>query len=192
MSAAAGVWAAKPLQKLYNLKDYTMGLLDSVLGAIKGGQQQPETQAAPGGGGMGGLGGLGALGGLGGLIGMVASNPQILQAITGMLGNDGAQGGLGGLMAKFQNAGLGDVANSWVGNGQNEPISGDQLTNVLGEDAMAGFAEKAGMSQGDAAGQLSNILPGLIDKLTPNGNAPAGGLGNSGDLMGMLGGLLKR
>ena len=169
-----------------------MGLLDSVLGAIKNGQQQPDTQAAPGGSGVGGLGGLGALGGLGGLIGMVASNPQILQAITGMLGNDGAQGGLGGLMAKFQNAGLGDVAKSWVGNGQNEPISGDQLTNVLGEDEMAGFAEQAGMSQGDAASQLSNILPGLIDKLTPNGNAPAGGLGNSGDLMGMLGSLLKR
>ena len=167
-----------------------MGLLDTVLGAVMNGQQQqPETQAAPGGGGMGGLG---AIGGLGGLIGMVASNPQLLQAITGMLGNDGAQGGLGGLMAKFQNAGMGDVASSWVGNGQNEPISGDQLTHVLGEDTMAGFAEKAGMSQGDAAGQLSNILPGLIDKLTPNGNAPAGGLGDSGDLMGMLGGLLKR
>ena len=169
-----------------------MGLLDSVLGAIKNSQQQPETQAAPGGGGMGGLGGLGALGGLGGLISMVASNPQLLQAITGMLGNDGAQGGLGGLMAKFQNAGLGDMVNSWVSNGQNEPISGDQLTSVLGDDAMAGFAEKAGMSQSDAASQLSNILPGLIDKLTPNGNAPAGGLGNSGDLIGMLGGLFKR
>ena len=170
-----------------------MGLLDSVLGAIRNGQQQhPDTQAAPGGGGVGGLGGLAALGGLGGLIGMVASNPQLLQAITGMLGNDGAQGGLGGLMAKFQNAGMGAVADSWVSNGPNEPISGDQLTSVVGEDTMAGFAEKLGMSQGDVAGQLSNILPGLIDKLTPNGNAPAGGLGNSGDLMGMLGGLLRR
>lgn len=169
-----------------------MGLLDSILGAVRNSQQQPETQAAPGGGGIGGLGGLGALGGLGGLIGMVTSNPQLMQAITGMLGNDGSQGGLGGLMDKFKQAGLGDVAGSWVGNGPNEPISGDQLTNVLGEDTMAGFAEKLGMSQGDAAGQLSNILPGLIDKLTPQGQAPAGGLGNSGDLMGMLGGLLKR
>lgn len=170
-----------------------MGLLDSVLGAVMNGQQQqPDTQAAPGGGGLGGLGGLGALGGLGGLISMVASNPQLLQAITGMLGNDGTQGGLGGLMAKFQNAGMGDVADSWVSNGQNKPISGDQLTNVLGDDAMGGFAEKAGMSQSDAADRLSNILPGLIDKLTPNGNAPAGGLGNSGDLMDMLGGLFKR
>lgn len=167
-----------------------MGLLDSVLGAVMNGQQQqPETQAAPGGGGVGGLGGLGALGGL---IGMVTSNPQLMQAITGMLGNDGAQGGLGGLMDKFKQAGLGDVAGSWVGNGPNEPISGDQLTNVLGGDTMAGLAEKMGMSQGDAAGQLSNILPGLIDKLTPQGQAPAGGLGNAGDLMGMLGGLLRR
>ncbi|OYZ81836.1 MAG: hypothetical protein B7X59_13055 [Polaromonas sp. 39-63-203] len=123
---------------------------------------------------------------------MVTSNPQLMQAITGMLGNDGAQGGLGGLMDKFKQAGLGDVAGSWVGNGPNEPISGDQLTNVLGDDTMAGLAEKMGMSQGDAAGQLSNILPGLIDKLTPQGQAPAGGLGNAGDLMGMLGGLLRR
>ena len=170
-----------------------MGLLDSVLSAVRNGQQQqPETQAAPGGGGMGGLGGLGALGGLGGLIGLVTSNPQLMQAITGMLGNDGAQGGLGGLMDKFKQAGLGEVAGSWVGNGPNEPISGDQLTNALGDDTMAGLAEKMGMSQGDAAGQLSNILPGLIDKLTPQGQTPAGGLGNSGDLMGMLGGLLRR
>ncbi len=168
-----------------------MGLLDTVLGAAMKGQPN-DTNAAPGGGGMGGLGGLGALGGLGGLIGMVASNPQMLQAITGMLGNDGSQGGLGGLMAKFQQAGMGDVANSWVGNGENQPISGDQLTNVLGADTIGGFAEKMGMSQGDAAGQLSNILPGLIDKLTPQGQAPAGGLGNSGDLMGMLGGLLQK
>lgn len=161
-----------------------MGLLDSVLGAVMSGQQQhPDTQAAPGGSGLGGLGGL---------IGLVASNPQLLQAITGLLGNDGAQGGLGGLMAKFQNAGLGDVANSWVSNGPNEPISGDQLTDVLGKDAVAGWADKLGMNPSDAAGQLSDILPGLIDRLTPNGQAPAGGLGNSGDLMGLLGGLLRR
>ncbi|MBC7610840.1 MAG: hypothetical protein H7228_14920, partial [Polaromonas sp.] len=49
-----------------------------------------------------------------------------------------------------------------------------------------------GISPDAAAGQLSNILPGLIDHLTPHGQAPAGGLGNSGDLMGMLGGLLNR
>ena len=157
-----------------------MGLLDSVLGAVMGGQQQAGAAAG------------GAGGGLGGLISMVASNPQMLQVLTGMLSNDGGQGGLGGIMAKFQQAGLGDAVGSWVGHGENQSVSGDQLTNVLGSDTMAGLAEKLGLSQGDAAGQLSNILPGLIDKLTPNGQAPAGGLGSAGDLMGMLGGLLQK
>ena len=157
-----------------------MGLLDSVLGAVMGGQQQPQSSAAAGGGGLGSI------------IGMVAANPQILSAITGMLSNDGSQGGLGGLMAKFQQAGMGDVLNSWVGKGENQPISGDQLTNVLGSDAISGMAAKMGMDSGDLAGQLSQMLPGLVDHLTPHGQAPAGGLGNAGDLMGMLGGLLKK
>ena len=162
-----------------------MGLLDSVLGAVMGGQQQQSGTATGG-------AGFGAGGGLGSLIGLVASNPQILQAIIGMLSNDGGQGGLGGLMAKFQQAGLGGAMNSWVGPGENQAVSGDQVTSALGEDTISDLAQKMGMSQSDAAGQLSSILPGLIDKLTPNGQAPAGGLGNSGDLMGMLGGLLQK
>lgn len=159
-----------------------MGLFDSVLGAVMGGQQ---AQAGSG-------GGLGGLGNIGGLLNIVTSNPQLLQAVAGMLSNDGAQGGLGGLVAKFQQAGLGDVVSSWIGTGQNQSVSGDQLTSVLGEDTMAGLAQKLGISPDAAAGQLSNILPGLIDHLTPHGQAPEGGLGNSGDLMGMLGGLLSK
>ena len=159
-----------------------MGLLDSVLGSVLGGQQ---AQAGSG-------GGMGGLGGIGGLLGMVASNPQLLQAITGMLGNDGEHGGLGGLISKFQQAGLGDVVGSWISNGQNQPVSGDQVTSALGSDAISGLAEKLGISPDAAASQLSNILPGLIDHLTPQGQAPGGGLGNAGDLMGMLGGLLQK
>ncbi len=157
-----------------------MGLLDSVIGAagamMGGKQQQPQQQ-----GGLAGmLGGLGGAGGLGAL----------LPVVVGMLANDGKLGGLGGLMEKFNNAGMGDAAKSWVGTGENAPISGDQIGQVLGGDMMGELASKLGMSQGDAAGSLAQMLPGLIDKLTPNGQAPAGGLGNSGDLMGMLGGLL--
>lgn len=159
-----------------------MSLFDSVLGAVMGGQQ---AQAGSG-------GGLGGLGNIGGLLNIVTSNPQLLQAVAGMLSNDGAQGGLGGLVAKFQQAGLGDVVSSWIGSGQNQSVSGEQLTSVLGEDMMSGLAEKLGISPDAAAGQLSNILPGLIDHLTPHGQAPEGGLGNSGDLMGMLGGLLSK
>ena len=159
-----------------------MGLLDQVIGAagaMMGGQQQQQPQQ----GGLGGLlGGLGGAGGLAALIPVVAS----------MLGNDSQHGGLGGLLEKFNQAGLGDAAKSWVGTGENAPISGDQLSNVLGGDMMGELAAKLGMSQGNAAGSLAQMLPGLIDKLTPQGQAPAGGLGNSGDLMGMLGGLLNK
>ena len=78
-----------------------MGLLDSVLGAVlNNGQQQQQPQ-----------------GGLGGIIGMLASNPQLIQVVTGMLGNNSEVGGLGGLAAKFQQAGLGDVLGSWIGSG---------------------------------------------------------------------------
>ncbi len=159
-----------------------MGLLDSVLGAISGGQQAQAGSGA----------GLGGLGNIGGLINLVSSNPQLLQAITGLLSNDGGIGGIGGLVAKFQQAGLGDVVGSWIGTGHNENISGEQLSGALGEDTMAALARKLGVSPEAAASQISNILPGLIDHLTPQGQTPAGGLGNSSDLLGMLGGLMQK
>lgn len=164
-----------------------MGLLDSVLGAVLNNGQQPSQQ-----GGAGGLGGLGAAGGLGGLLSVLASNPQLVQVVTGMLSNGSAQGGLGGLMDKFQQAGMGDVIGSWIGGGHNQPISGDQLGQVLGSDALSDIAAKLGVQPGEAASQLSHVLPGLVDKLTPQGEAPAEGLGHEGDLFGMLGGLLQQ
>jgi uncharacterized protein YidB (DUF937 family) len=149
---------------------HIMGLLDSVLGAagaMLGGQQQQQG---------GGLGNLGAL----------------IPVVAGMLANDGQHGGLGGLLEKFNQAGLGDAARSWVGTGQNAPISGDQLGQVLGNDTIADIASKLGIGQGDAAGGLAQMLPQIIDQLTPHGQTPAGGVGNMGDLVGMLGGLLQK
>lgn len=160
-----------------------MGLLDSVLGAVMNQQGDQSAGSSSAAGGMGGLGGL---------IGLVASNPQLLQIIIGMLSNGGAEGGLGGLMGKFQQAGLGDAMNSWIGSGPNQPVSPDEMTSALGEDTVGNIASQLGVSQGEAAGQLSQLLPDIINQLTPHGQAPAGGLGNSGDLMGMLGGLLQR
>ena len=157
-----------------------MGLLDSVLGAVlnNGGQQQQQPQ--------------GGAGDLGGIIGMLASNPQLIQVVVGMLGNNSNQGGLGGLAEKFQQAGMGDVLGSWIGTGQNQPISGDQLSNVLGSDALAGIAAQLGLQPQEAAGQLAQVLPGVVDQLTPQGQAPQEGLGDSNDLFGMLGGLLQK
>jgi uncharacterized protein YidB (DUF937 family) len=67
------------------------------------------------------------------------------------------------------------VIGSWIGSGQNQAISGEQLSNVLGNDSLSGLANSMGVNSADLAGQLSNILPGLVDKLTPAGQAPAGG-----------------
>ena len=156
-----------------------MGLLDSVLGAVMHPQGGQST------------GGAGSAGGLGGLIGLVASNPQLLQVITGMLSNSGAEGGLGGLVGKFQQAGLGDAMASWIGGGPNQHVSPDQMSDALGEGTVSQIAAQLGLSPGEAAGQLSQLLPEVINHLTPAGQAPEGGLGNSGDLMGMLGGLLQ-
>lgn len=150
-----------------------MGLLDSVLGAV--------TQSAQGGGG-----------GLGDLIGQLSSNPQLLQAATSLLSDEGGIGGLQGLIEKFQQAGLGNAVASWISTGQNQAISGDQITQVLGNDTLSDLARQLGVNPSDVAGQLSNILPGLVDRLTPGGQAPAGGLGNASDLMGTLGSLLGR
>lgn len=147
-----------------------MGLLDSVMGAVGGQAQGGE--------------------GLQGLLGMLGNQPQLMQIASSLLADDGGHGGLPGLIAKLQQGGLGDAVASWVGTGANQAISGEQLSSALGSDAVAGLASKFGLDSGELAGQLSSMLPGLVDKLTPNGQAPAG-LGNGGDLMGMLGGLLK-
>ena len=167
-----------------------MGLLDSVFGALG----RPQGGASSGG------------------------QADLISAIVGMLGQGSGQagglgglGGLAGLVAKMEQSGLGDVAKSWVGTGQNEPISPDALGAVLGNDTVAGMAGQLGLNAGDLLGQLSQMLPQVVDKLTPQGQVPhgdiggilgallggaggaqRGGLGNLGDLAGMLGGLLNK
>jgi len=139
-----------------------MGLLDSVLGGVLG---------SMGGGQQGAAGG---------------GNAALINAVVAMLANGSAQGGLGGLLEKFQQSGLGDVAASWVGTGQNQPVSPDQISNVLGGDTIGALAQQLGMGHGDLAGQLSQILPQVVDHLTPGGQAPQGGLGGIGDILGQL------
>jgi uncharacterized protein YidB (DUF937 family) len=164
-----------------------MGLLDSVIGAALGGNQQQNNP-------LGGL--LGSLLGGGqqqaGSSGMAAMLPALIPVVAGMLGNNGSQGGLGGLMEKFQQAGLGDQMSSWVGSGENMPINADQLSQVLGSGGIGDIAAKLGVSEGEAGGLLSQALPHIINHMTPNGQAPEGGLGSVGDIAGMLGGLLKK
>jgi uncharacterized protein YidB (DUF937 family) len=161
----------------------SMGLLDIVGGVLSG-------QAGAGqGGSQGGAGGLGDLLGqlgAGGQGGGPGGQAGLLRMVLGMLANDGQGGGLAGLMQKFQAAGLGEQMNSWVGTGQNLPVSAEQLGSVFGPDQMGQMAERMGLSTGDLGTQLSQMLPQAVDQFTPGGQAPAGGLGDLGDLLGQL------
>lgn len=160
-----------------------MGLLESLINAA--GSSQPQSNTTNG-----------MPGGL---------DPQMLIALVGSL--VASSGGLQGLLAKLQSGGLGDAVQSWIGTGANQPVSGDQLGSALGPDLMGVIAAQLGGNPQQASGTLAELLPGLIDQLTPKGQLPAdndlgglGGLGgllggnggNAGDLMGMLGGLLQQ
>lgn len=154
-----------------------MGLLDVVAGALGG---------ASGEGGSGGLGGLGALGELlGGGQGQ-GGQADLLKLVLGLLAGNGQGGGLAGLVQSFQQAGLGDQISSWIGSGQNLPVSGEQLGQVFGSEQMSQMAERMGLSTGDLGAQLSQLLPQAVDKLTPGGQMPDGGLGGLGELLGRL------
>lgn len=84
-------------------------------------------------------------------------------------------GGLAGLVQQFEQQGLGQVMSSWIGTGQNLPVTADQLKQVFGSGGLAAIAQEAGLSPDQALGSLTQILPQLIDGLTPNGQAPQGG-----------------
>jgi uncharacterized protein YidB (DUF937 family) len=112
---------------------------------------------------------------LDGLLGGGGSAESPLSALNGLIG--GRDGGLGGLVEAFEKAGLGQVAQSWVSTGANLPISADQIQAVLGSGPVAQFAEKLGVDPKLAAGQLAELLPQVVDHLTPNGKVPSGALG---------------
>ncbi|NJD88846.1 MAG: DUF937 domain-containing protein [Betaproteobacteria bacterium] len=114
-----------------------------------------------------------------------SANP-LLDSVLSMV-NDPAHGGLEGLVRSFQDRGLGGIVDSWVSTGRNLPISADQVAQGLGSGQLASLASKLGMSQGDVSSQLAQLLPDVVDKLTPNGQVP-----DSGSLVDLLGSLTKR
>lgn len=107
-------------------------------------------------------------------------NNQLMDVVTQMLSNNGQQGGLAGLAKTFQDKGMGDQIASWIGNGQNLPISVDQIKNVLGSGQLGQIASQLGMDEQQAAGGLADLLPQVVDKLTPGGQVPQGDLMEQG------------
>ena len=148
-----------------------MSLLDSVIGALANAQpgaQPPApgaTQGAPG---------------------SVLLSTVIAMLANGQHAQGAGVGGLGDLIGRFTQGGMGDVIGSWIGHGQNAPISGDQLSNVLGSDAIADIASQLGLSHRETADQLSQMLPQVVDRLTPDGQAPDEGLGGIGAILAQL------
>ena len=104
----------------------------------------------------------------------------LLQQLISMLSKPGA---MEHLLGAFNSAGLGSTLQSWIGTGQNLPISADQVRAVLGNGAVSQLAQGAGVAEPDAANALTSLLPQVIDKLTPEGAVPSqlnlGGLASS-------------
>jgi uncharacterized protein YidB (DUF937 family) len=126
---------------------------------------------------------MNALGGQGGIAGDI-------EAIAGHFGGAGVQT----IVAQFEQGGLGTVVQSWISNGANLPVSQDQIQAVLGSDAVTKMSAALGIDPS----QLSNALPEVISHLTPNGQLPAGGIGDelgqalsSGSLGNLLSGFMK-
>jgi uncharacterized protein YidB (DUF937 family) len=90
------------------------------------------------------------------------------------------QGGLSGLVSQLSQGGLGDAVKSWVGTGANQPVSGEAITQALGSDKIQELAAKAGLSTDALSSGLAQMLPGVVDKLTPNGEVPSGDLMEQG------------
>jgi uncharacterized protein YidB (DUF937 family) len=157
-----------------------MGLLDQlagqVLGSLAGGDGQQQ------GGGTG--------------------QTLLLQLAMSLLQGQGgvaAQGGqldlggiLGGLVARFSEAGLAEQASSWVGTGQNLPDSAEQIGQVFGNSALGDMAAQLGMPSEQVAGHLANLLPQVIDGLTPGGQLPAAGGADLGDALAGLAAMFGR
>jgi uncharacterized protein YidB (DUF937 family) len=140
-------------------EDTTMGVLDQLGGALGGALGQGKNAGV---------------------------SAVLLQQLIAMLSKPGA---LANLTSAFQGAGLGNVLQSWVGTGQNLPISADQVTKVLGSGTIADLAKKAGIGESETSSALAGLLPQVIDKVTPGGNVPAqndlgGALASLGKLLG--------
>ena len=95
-------------------------------------------------------------------------------------------GGIGGVLDKFKAGGLGDAAASWVGKGENIPVSADQISSVLGSDAIAEMAAKFGLTPEVLSAQIAQHLPTVVDKMTPNGAVEADSSSLLSTVLGML------
>jgi uncharacterized protein YidB (DUF937 family) len=106
----------------------------------------------------------------------LANNTQMRQLVMSLINQRGGQAGTGqnmaGLIQNLDRAGLHDQVTSWIGTGDNTPISSKQLTQAIGSDHLHEAAEAAGMSDKQAADSLAKVLPQVVDQASPSGQVP--------------------
>ena len=100
-------------------------------------------------------------------------------------------GGIQGLVQKFSQNGMGEVVQSWVSTGQNMPINASQIAQVFGNDQISQIAKSLNLDSSAITGQLAQMLPNVVDKLTPDGQAPAGGV-DMNQIMSLAKGFLSK
>jgi uncharacterized protein YidB (DUF937 family) len=147
------------------------GGLDDLLGGLLGGS---------GGGGAGGLqdilGGMLGGGSAGGGTGTKAGGMNmaaIAAALAPLVMKLLKGGGVQKLMQNAQASGLSSEADSWVGTGANQQVSADQMRSVVGQDVVQQVAQEAGISEDEAAGVLAQVVPQVVNGLSPNGQLPS-------------------
>lgn len=127
-------------------------------------------------------------GNFGSLMDMANSNPDVMKAAASMLNpEDGSVGGNFGLreiVDQLSSGGLAEQVSSWLSTGANKSVGADQISAVLNSDTLRQFASMAGIDLGKAGAALAEVLPGLIDQLSPEGKAASGDTLNS--LLGAL------
>jgi uncharacterized protein YidB (DUF937 family) len=101
-----------------------------------------------------------------------SGNPLVQMAMQMLTEQSGGQSGIADLVNKFQQGGLGHLADSWVGTGENLPVSPTQIADVIGHTKLGELANQFGISTNDVANGLSQVLPDLINHVTPDGKLP--------------------
>ena len=165
-----------------------MGLLDDLLGQLTAGPAttSPTAPAARAEAGSGA--GMGPI--------LMALLPVVLAMLgnrrgsgepSAGFGRASSGGGLGALLEQFQRAGFGEQARSWVSTGENQALPPDALEQIFGEGGLAEIARRAGLSQADTSRGLAQLMPEVVNHVTPNGDVPAGG-----DLLASVDALARR
>ena len=106
----------------------------------------------------------------------------LMEAAIGLISSPQI-GGLQGLIKAFQDKGLGDIIASWISTKPNLPISAEQIQSVFGNEQIQAVAQKLGVDPQTASSGLASVLPTVVDKLTPEGSVPEGGMLDKGLVM---------